>query len=213
MTNASPSIDPANNGTLVGAITFAFNKLMQNINHMLPAQVMSYDRVKNTVQVQLLINIVDTNGNQYSRPQLAAIPVFLFGGGGFSISFPLNSGDQGWVLANDRDISLYLQTYDQAQPNTARMMNFSDGVFFPDAMKSQNITDDNKGYVLIQSMDGVASVQMGVNTTTGATELNIIGDRININPTDSLLGFVAIDGNLAVSGTIIPNTPIVPYPP
>jgi len=213
MSNASPSIDPANNGTLVGAITFAFNKMMQNINHMLPAQVLSYDRTANTVQVQLLIDIVDTNNVQYPRPQLAAIPVFLFGGGGYSISFPLNSGDQGWVLANDRDISLFLQSYSQNAPNTARMMNFSDGVFFPDAMKSYNITSDNEGYTIIQSMDGATSIQMGVNPTTTAREIIVSGDRITLNPTDPLLGIVAINGNLEVSGTVIPSTPITPYPP
>ena len=185
MTNANPSIDPANNGTLVGAITFSFNKLMQNINHMLPSQVLSYDRTSNRVSVQLLINIVDTNGNQYPRPQLASIPVFLFGAGGFSISFPINEGDQGWVLANDRDISLYLQDYEQSQPNTARMMSFSDGVFFPDAMQSENITDSNKGYVLIQSMDGIASIQMGLNTSV--TPLTAIQALLNAAANCSIL--------------------------
>ena len=89
MSNNNPSLNPADNGTLAGAVTFAFHKLLQNVNGMLPAQVMSYDRSKNRVQVQLLINIVGTDGSSYPRPQLASIPVFVFGGGGFRLSFPL----------------------------------------------------------------------------------------------------------------------------
>ena len=91
MSNSNPSIDPANNTSLVGSITFAFKKLMQGLNGMLPAQVINYDRSTNRVQVQLLINVVATDMTQVPRPQLASLPVFVFGGGGFRLSFPLKN--------------------------------------------------------------------------------------------------------------------------
>ena len=76
MSNNNPSIDPANNGSLAGTIQFAFSKMMQQVNGMLPASVLSYDRETNRAQVQLLIDIVGTDGTQYPRPQLASVPVF-----------------------------------------------------------------------------------------------------------------------------------------
>ena len=96
MSNSNPSIDPANNNSLVGTISFAFSKLLQQVNGMLPAQVIAYDRIANRVQVQLLITIVGTDGSQTPRPQIATLPVMVMGGGGFTLSFPLKEGDFGW---------------------------------------------------------------------------------------------------------------------
>ncbi len=213
MTNSNPSLDPANNESLVGSISFAFKKLMQNINNMLPAQVISYDRVKNTVQVQILITVVATDGSQYPRPQVS-IPVLLLGGGNFSISFPLNKGDLGWIMANDRDISIFLQTYSQAAPNTSRIKNFADGLFIPDVMRTHNITNDTKDYVLIQSNDGNSSISLGLNKNTSPSsyEVNIKADRINVTFNDEAIGVLAVVGNIIATGNIIPNGVILPYP-
>lgn len=213
MNNNNPSINPANNETLVGSISFAFSKLLQQTDGMLPAQVVSYDREKNRVRIQILITLVTTGGEQVPRPVLDSIPVLVAGGGGFTLSFPLNEGDLGWVLANDRDISLFLGTYAQAQPNTARIKNFSDAIFIPDVMRTYNVTMANNGYVTLASIDGKASISMGINTTYGDTEINIIADRVNISLNDPLLGLVAVAGNITASGTITPGTPPLPYPP
>lgn len=196
MSNANPSLDPADNNTLVGSVTFAFKKLMQGVNGMLPAQVMAYDRSTNRTQVQLLINIVATDGTQIARPQLSSIPVFVFGGGGFRLSFPLKEGDFGWVIANDRDISLFLQSYAQAQPNTARVKSFSDGVFFPDVMTGLNtISGADADSVVLQSVDGNISIALGANSID-------IKATTAVNVTAPVL---AVTGNITATGTITPG--------
>ena len=196
MSNSNPSLDPADNGTLVGAVTFAFKKLMQGVNGMLPAQVMAYDRDTNRTQVQLLINIVATDGTQIPRPQLSSIPVFVFGGGGFRLSFPLKEGDQGWVIANDRDISLFLQSYAQAQPNTARLKSFSDGVFFPDVMNGlDTISGADADSVVLQNVDGTISIALGANSID-------IQATTAVNITAPVL---AVTGNITATGTITPG--------
>lgn len=217
MSNSNPSIDPANNGSLVGTISFAFSKLMQNVNGMLPAQVLKYDRTTNRVNVQLLITILGTDGTQTPRAQIASLPVLVMGGGGFTLSFPIKEGDFGWVLANDRDISLFLQGYAQSPPNTNRVKNFADGLFIPDAMKTHDINNSNKDYLLIQNEDNSIQIEIGTNPTTGANEINIVADRINLDV--GLTGFLTLNGNLDVNGNIIatgaitPATPIIPFPP
>jgi hypothetical protein len=215
----NPDIDPANNYTLTGVTEFAFKKMQQAVNGMLPAQVISYDRTTNRVSVQLLIDLRTTSGTAISRATLSSIPVLCLGGGNFSVSFPLNAGDQGWVLANDRDISTFLNTYDQTIPASTRMYNFADGIFYPDVMKTYNITESNKGYGIIQSQDGTISIEFGVNVTTGANEINVISDRVNIALNNTTTGLVTIDGNLLVRGLISCPLPLVnapapiPFPP
>lgn len=207
-----PSIDPANNDSLVGTISFAFNKMMQNINGMMPAEVIAYDRENNRVQVQLLITMITTEGTQVPRPQIASLPVLILGGGNISLSFPINTGDLGWVFAADRDISLFLQSYAQSPPNSNRIKNFSDGLFIPDAMKSYNYSADTNGYFKLQSNDGKMSISMGKSTTAPhPNEIDIVADRVNIN-VNSGAGFLAVNGNIVATGTITPG-PIPPFPP
>ena len=63
--------------------------------------------------------------------QVASVPVFQISMGGFAINFPCNPGDLGWLKANDRDISMFKQTGQQAQPNTQRKHSFEDANLHP----------------------------------------------------------------------------------
>ena len=217
----NPDIDPANNYSLVGVINFAVQKILQSQNGMLPAKVIAYDRTKNRATVQVLINLVTTDNQQVSRPQLQNIPVVILGAGAFSISFPLQPGDLGWLLANDRDISLFLQNLKQNPPNTFRMNDFAAALFIPDIMKSNNITDTNEDYLIVQSNDGSMSISMGIDAAnTNAPSVNITAGRVNITA-NSGTGYTIINGNLWVSGLIQTTTgapisalPVLPpYPP
>jgi len=198
MANNNPSLDPANNDTLAGAISFSFSKMMQNVNGMLPAQVINYDRASNRVQVQLMIDIVGTDGTQYPRQQLASIPVFVFGGGGFRLSFPLESGNLGWVLVNDRDISNFLQSYSQTAPNTGRVKQFSDGVFFPDAMNGLNtISGDDANNAVLQNDTGTVTIAIsstGIKVTSPVIDFDL-GSPTNI---------MNVNGSIVATGTITP---------
>lgn len=188
MRSNGPDIDPANNGSLAGTLQFCLYKFLQNMNNMLPAKVIKYDRDQNRVQVQLLIAMVTTAGSQVSRPQLASIPVMVFGGGNFLISFPLNPGDLGWVLANDNDISLFLQNYQESAPNTSRIHNFSDGVFIPDIMKGYTIAEEDENSVVLQNI-------------SGTIKISLLSDRIKLTaPLVEITGGLQVDGTITAPG-------------
>ena len=218
--NNNPSIDPANNDSLAGTLQFAFSKMLQNVNGMLPAKVISYDRTTNRVQVQLLIAILTTDGSTVSRQQLASLPVLVLGGGGFMLSFNLVPGDLGWVCANDRDISLFLQSYDESAPNTARKCSFSDGVFIPDVMRGYTINAGDSGNAVFQSTDGTKCISIGssgititapIVTVVGALSatdgLSVGGGVTPFTVTGSmtLLGDIAVTGNITATGDITPH--------
>lgn len=201
-----PDIDPANNDSLSGLMRFAFYKLLQGVNGMLPAKVIAYDRTTNRVQVQLLIAVVTTNGAQISRPQIASLPVLVLGGGGFMLSFNLNPGDLGWVIANDRDISLFLQTYHQSAPNTGRIKNFADGLFVPDIMTGYTINSEDASNAVLQSTDGTVKISLGTGKITISAPLVEID---NYNPTTITPagGIFQIVGAIQATGSITPFTP------
>ena len=216
----NPSLDPADNNSLAGTIRFAFSKLIQNVNGMLPAQVIEYDRVNNRVQVQLLISLITTDGSAVPRAQIASLPVAQFGGGGFFLSFPLNTGDLGWVLANDRDISNFLQTYAQSIPNTNRISQFSDGLFIPDIMRGYTIAGENATSAVLQNIDGSVSIALsntGVTITAAETVTINAGHNLNVNAAANMLftiangvGLLGVVGSIVATGTILPGQTIPP---
>jgi hypothetical protein len=233
----APDIDPANNGTLAGTLQFCFKKFIQNINGMLPAKVIAYDRTTNRVQVQLLISIVTTDGKIIPRSQIASLPVLLLGGGGFFLSFNLNTGDLGWVLANDRDISLFLQNYEQAAPNTARIKNFADGLFIPDVMTGYEIASEDMSSVVLQNLDGTIKISLqsdrikltaplveitgglqvdGVVTGEGASALTINSPVIatdGMTVSGGATNALTVTGNERVVGDITASGSITPFVP
>lgn len=158
----NPNINPADNDSLAGTMRFAFQQLMKGVDGMLPARVLAYDRTANRVQVELLITMITTSGAQVSRAQIANLPVINFGGGGYILNFPLTEGDLGFIVANDRDISLFLQSYAESPPNTNRVKNFADGVFIPSVLTGYNVTGED-GNAVLQTLDGTVKISIRSN--------------------------------------------------
>lgn len=220
MSNAPPSIDPADQNSLVGAFRFIFSKLLQDVNGMLPARVISFDRTLNRAQVQPLIAVVNTNQEQISRAEIASVPVFQLGGGGFLLNFNLNPGDLGWILANDRDISLFLQSYQEEKPNTNRKNNFSDSLFVPHVMTGYSINEEDAEHAVLQNLDGTVRIAMwptkvkitapeglevdGLITATGGITVSG-GTGFNVTGNMNLTGNIAVVGNITATGDITPH--------
>lgn len=192
----NPDIDPANNESLAGTLQFAFYKFMQNMNGLLPAQVIKYDRTTNRVQIQLMIAVVTTQGAQVSRPQIASVPVLVLGGGDVFLSFNLQAGDLGWLAANDRDISLFLQSYTETAPNTGRIKNFADGVFIPDIMKGYTIDPSDASNAVLSTKDGTIRISIG------ASGVKITAPTVTIDGAEHVTGVITGDAGANLSGTI-----------
>lgn len=196
-----PSKDPADDGTLAGAFRSIFKKLMQGVDGMLPATVVSYDRVANVATVKPMVQLLTTEGKTLPRATVANVPVLALGGGGFVINFPVMAGDFGWIEASDRDISLYMQSQTDAQPNTTRIHSFSDGRFIPDKMRNYVMPEDANAEtdMIISSIDGMQAVIMqpsgvlvragritahariGADITSDSGDINIsTGGNVNI---------------------------------
>jgi cytoskeletal protein CcmA (bactofilin family) len=160
ITNAQPSRDPANDGTILGTLNQVMLKMMQGIDDCLPAQVIAFDRAANRATVQPMVKVLATNGETLSRAQIASVPVFQIGGGGYMLNFNLKPGDLGWIKASDRDTSLYLQGCTEQHPNTNRIHSFSDGLFFPQIMTGFAISPEDAENAVWQSLDGTVRVAL-----------------------------------------------------
>lgn len=181
MIQSPPSRNTADNGSLSGAMRLILTKFLQGVDDMLPAQIISYNRASNIAQVQPLIPFVTTSNTLVNRAQVLSVPVLQIGGGGFVLSFPIVTGDLGWIKANDRDISIFKQTLQSSAPNTQRKHKFSDAMFIPDTMlKGVSIADDDAANLVIQNLAGTVKISL---SSTGITFTGpvIFNDGITID--------------------------------
>lgn len=200
----APSRNPADDGTILGTLTQVLKKHAQSMDDMLPARVVAFDRLANMATVQILIQLVTTDRQRISRPQVAAVPVMQMGGGGFVLTFNLSPGDLGWIKANDRDISIFLQTYDETAPNTERIKSFSDAVFIPDAMMGFVIPSEDLSNATLQTMDGTQRVSVApgyVKLSSGANFVQVSGSSVTAQVGTTSLSITASGIALTVGGT------------
>ncbi len=202
MTNAPPSRNQAMDGTLLGVFELFRAKFLQSTDDMLPAKVIAYDRATNRAQIQPLIVMVNTLNEQINRAQIASVPVLQIGGGGFVMSFPIKTGDLGWIKANDRDISFFLKTYANSAPNTQRKHSFSDAVFIPDSfMKDVTINEEDDDNLVIQSLDGSVRIALWDN------QVKITAPAIILDTaTTTCTGELIVDGDITSSTGDITST-------
>jgi hypothetical protein len=196
-TFAPPSIDPPDEGSLGGAFRAILQKVLQGVEDCLPAQVIAYDRRSNRATVKPLIMMGTTDGEKVSRAQIASVPVFNIGGGGFVLSFPIKPNDLGWIKASDRDISLFLQGMKEEWPNTRRSHSFSDGVFFPDVMRQWTLNAGDTESAVLQSIDGATRIAIGAGTVTITAPTLVKIDC----PSAYMTGNLDVDGIVTIGGT------------
>lgn len=171
-----------NDDSLTGLLKALDDKIKKKIEHSLPCIVTAVES-RTRVTVRAAIKIVDTEGNITSRTVLSSVPVYTAGAGDKLISFPVTVGDLGWVDATDRDISTFLQSYEETAPPTRRMHSFSDARFIPDIMTNFTVASEDATALVIQ-------------TRTGDVKIAVDDDEIRITNSDVEL---LVDGN-AVTG-------------
>lgn len=197
MNNAPPAHDAASEGSITGTLLEVYRQFLKGTDDMLPARIISYDRSQNTAVVQPLIRVLTTSGELVSRQAVPGVKVFQFGGGGFFMGFNLLPGDLGWIKAADRDISLFLQSYAESGPNTLRLHNFSDALFFPDVMRGYTIAEEDAGNMVLQNTDGSVRVSLWPD------RVKVTAPLVEIDSPS-----VTMSGALAVAGPITSDTEV-----
>jgi hypothetical protein len=169
---------------------------------LIPATVVEFDRAQNLATVRPLIMTIDMADNTRMRNALAQVPVFSLGGEGFHISFPLKQGDLGWIMAADRDISLFMQNLGAAPPNTLRKHSFSDSWFIPDVFRKYTINAEDSAAMVIQSTDGTTRISIGDGnvTITAPGEVTVDTPQANFTKNVQVGGDLQVIGNTQVDG-------------
>lgn len=198
-----PAYNPADLGTLEGLLLYFNDQINLDLECCLPAIVVSYDRAANRAVLQPAVSEVATSGQKISRDKLYDIPVLTMSGGGYFINFPLSPGDTGWIVACDRDISLFKQNLTETAPNTYQKHRFSDAFFVPDKVKNFTIAGTDGGLVISNLGGNNKIVLNGSNleiTSAGVTVTGPTTFKSPVTATDNVTAQkdVTINQNLTV---------------
>lgn len=149
---SEPSYAPPCEDSDSAALSYISRNINLSLDVCQPAIVKSYDREKNTVTVAPAVMEATATGEFIPRSEID-VPVFSPCGGGFVMNFPLKEGDTGWLLCNDRDISLFKQQRTVINPNTYRIHSLEDSFFIPDRVNKFEVDNADKENLVIQSLD------------------------------------------------------------
>lgn len=194
-----PSTNLSYYNSLPGMMKAVLDNFLMGLDDMLPAAVVSFDRDANLAQVQPLIMMIKTDGTIQSRAPVASVPVAQLGGGGFMLNFNLSPGDLGFIKSNDRDISIFMQSFKESVPNTYRKHKFSDAVFIPCPMHGMTINDEDQSHVVLSTTDGTQRVSIWQNRVKITSDTRIVIDA----PITEFSGSAQFSGNITTTGDVI----------
>lgn len=133
ITQSISSENPADNGTLEGLNDFFQDKMYLHLEKVIPGIVQSYDKTKNLATIKPAITGIATQGAKVPKDILTNIPVVQLGG---IFKFPVAAGMTGWLIACDRDISIFKSIKQETAPNTPRKHKYQDSFFIPDSINA-----------------------------------------------------------------------------
>lgn len=193
-----PSFNPAAVQSKTGYEEFVINKVLEKIEKVTPAKIISYDRLTNRAVVQPLCYRITSTGETVPDKTISDIPVWIPCGGGFAISFPIKENDIGWLVSADRDISIFKKLLQLFAPATFQKHKYKDSFFLPDKVNGFTIAAEDEDSLLFTSIDGNTKISLSNgNIKMQAATVEIVGST-NIQGTLTASKIIAGNGT---SGT------------
>lgn len=200
---SDPSFNPAEANDLSGVLDVFQRVLFQKIEKVAPAQIVSYDRQTNRATVQVLNYAITSTGEKLARKPLTDIPVSVFGGYGLCLSIPIKSGDIGFLIASDGDISVFKKLLQIFAPATYQKHKYKDGIFFPLIINGFTFSNDDENALLLTSTDGATKISIKDKVITiNADNVNVNATTAQVTAESTLTGNLTVDGNISSTKSI-----------
>lgn len=168
-----------------------------NLHTALPAKVISFNANNQTVTLAVQISQVLTDGTTDQLPPLLDVPVSFPRGGGYAVTFPLQAGDEGLAVFNERCIDGWWQSGGISPPLDFRLHDLSDAVFFPGICS------------IPKALQGFFTEGISLQTLDGNTYIRLTNGQILIKGNIDHQGDTTQKGNHQSSGTVTGKVDVV----
>lgn len=124
---------------MIQALNRVIDGFICELHTSLPVEVISYDYDKNLAVVQPVLKRKYKNeSSAIALPTISDVPVAFPRMGNGHLRLPVNPGDTGQLVVNERSIDGWLQSGGQIDPLDPRKHALSDGVFYPGLNPNNN---------------------------------------------------------------------------
>lgn len=142
------------------------------VNVALPASVVEYDEATQTATIKVVPCFRRKDPAQggavvcYDPPDVPGVPVAFPGGGGYSITWPLEAGHTGVLLICDRSLDEWKsQGGTRTEPQDPRRHNLTDGVFIP-GVRSPSSPLESSAYDSAAMVVAGDAIKLGSSSAT-----------------------------------------------
>ncbi len=200
-------------GDVTQSIEAAVNNLSSVMRVAMPGIIDSFNPVAVTCSVRPAIKGVmsDHDGELQSTelPLLVDVPVVFPRGGGCTLTFPVQPGDECLLVFSDRCIDFWWQSSGVQEPVDPRQHDLSDAfaILGPQS-QPKKIGNISTHSTQLRTDDGAAFIELtpanhAVNVvTSGDLSAQASGSVTITSPTITLNGSVTINGTTAISGPV-----------
>ena len=176
-----------------------------------PGKVTDFDPVKQTASVQPQIKATLGSGDTVSLPVLIDVPVLFPRAGGFSMTFPVEIGDEVWISCSDRDFSSWLQLGGMQKPDSKKLHSLDSAVAHLGLYNQTNVIENfQEGGVQIRADDGLTSVTLSKNNieVLADNDVEVVANNKIVTQALSTTMKGNVDVEIGVSGIATPVSSI-----
>ena len=163
--------------------------VMFNLRCCIPCIVQSYDPEKGTVECQPAIRekIINQNEeNEYRNlPLLLNVPVVFPSNSEYSVTFPLEKGDECLVLFSDLSIDNFWEKGNVQNPIEDRRHDLSDGIAIPCNMSLTKERRTGNGLLLSSSGSSILISGSEITFSKGTRSITFTQLYNHVHPTPS----------------------------
>ena len=152
------------------------------------------------VDVQPLVNQIDSDGKPTPHGVVYGIPYFRIQGGTDAIILDPKVGDIGMAAFASHDISSVKANKDQANPGSRRRFDMADGMYFGGLLNGTPVQ-----YLQFTSTGINVVSPSKITCTAPHVELDASTQCKVVSPDIQLVGNTKVTGNLTITGTTTGN--------
>lgn len=192
--------------TQLQIIKSAVNAALANLWTALPCEVVEYNSDAVTVNVQpcikIPVHLPDGEIETVELPMLLDVPVMFPCAGGFTITHPINVGDECLVNFADRNIDVWWQSGGIQNPFDTRKHDLSDGfAFFRPQSQAKKISGISKTDLEIRNDAGTCKIQV-----TPSGEIHFVGTKSVFHHPVEMKSTLTVEGVIESLSDVLAKT-------
>lgn len=165
-------------------IEMAMENRLLSVHTAIPVIVERIYFATGLIDAKIVVERTDSDGVPYPVATLTDIPIVQISSAKYTIRMPVEAGDEGIVIFNERDIGTFLATGEIKEPVVKRKHSYSDAVFIP-SMLSAGKAPTIPTILTLEKVGG-AVIEVGDN-------IKITG---NLEVTGEVKGATVTDGTI-----------------